>query len=83
MNWIKVHDQLPEQDTPVIVYSKDWRGDDYIYIADLTDINKEYRDRARTRKDKWPIRLEFISNENIYNGIKNITHWMYLPEVPK
>ena len=78
MKWISVKDQLPEIDAWVLVYCDDMSNT--YHVTKLYDENKYYRDKARTRKDKYPPSLVWSSDESY---IEEVTHWMPLPQKPE
>jgi hypothetical protein len=72
MKWISVKERLPEIGTSVIVNDgkSDWYNISWRY-----DRNKDARDRAKTRKDKYPEEIgwytscccnQFSSSEIVY-----------------
>jgi hypothetical protein len=68
--WISVKDEMPEYDTPVLVYRWPDGNDEQhpIFVAVLdNDVN---------------IGVHFASFVNGHIGV-NITHWMPLPEPPQ
>lgn len=79
MEWISVDERKPKLGLTVLVSN----GQD-ISMAYLEDINQHNRYKARTRKDKYPIKIEWQS-ENYDWGwyTETITHWMELPQLPE
>lgn len=74
--WISVNDKLPELDERVLIYQEG-----FIIISYLKDENKDLRDSARTRKDKYPPKIKWAYicyDPDDYNP----SHWMPLPEKP-
>jgi len=66
--WVSVDDRLPNQGVQVLVYPPDY-GDDK-----LANENIGYLSRHGT--------FEYSDNYTIFN-LRNVTHWMQLPQPPK
>ncbi len=77
MKWISVTQRLPEINEQVLVYY-----DGLIYRSCRYDYNKDNRDRARTRKDKWPEKIIWAANCYYCDYPEIPTHWMPLPPAP-
>ena len=83
-NWISVHDRLPEEDIPVLVYC----DDDSI---DLTRRIKKPIEYATTGSvetrnfNSFPIKWEVQWDYKCccWEMYSTITHWMPLPDKPK
>lgn len=77
VKWISVKDRLPEIDVEVLVTEGG-----YCKVSRIVDVNEYSREKARTRKDKYPIKIEWVQDS--YCDIDwDISHWMKLPELPK
>lgn len=79
MQWIKTKEKIPENCRSVLVSDK--HG--WVSIAHIEDVNQDKRDKARTRKDKYPIKMEWkgIITQN-YCSEDYFPYWMELPTSP-
>ena len=68
-NWVKTEDELPVYSQPVIAKVKGWGWPKLYYFSRS----------AITLRGRF--KLSCSSNREL--DIKKITHWMYLPELPK
>lgn len=69
-NWISIKDQLPKENDIVDIYIKDYdeRWTDYRYLKDY----KGQKDNSF---------FDPIRGGLCY--VRNVSHWMYVPETPK
>lgn len=67
MKWIKIESELPKLNQIVIVFNKQ-----YIQLGFITDI---YLDRFHQGETDW------VNEE--YMDLRDVTHWMPLPNPPK
>ena len=82
MKWIKTSEQLPAQNTWVLVADKD--GD--VIMATITDVNSSYLDSKGFRKH--PEKLEWESMfsgccDSDYEELEYYPYWSEIPEGPK
>ena len=76
MNWIKVTEQLPELDDPVLTFDGESICYAYRYKNKLT---KKELEKYPHMEFKWR-EIGGCCYEDLY---KKPTHWMVLPEKPK
>ena len=82
MNWIKISEQLPEQDE----YKLLSYGCGRAIMGRLVDVNKGARENARTRKDKYPEKLRWVEISSCcygdYVGLEEFHYWAEIPNGP-
>ncbi len=76
MEWISVKDKLPEDDNPILIYTKDIFGCGKISISSKGKSLLE----GKFAPNKIDVPITMTNKNEI---LSNITHWMPLPEPPK
>jgi uncharacterized protein DUF551 len=85
--WISVKDRLPEHHQVILVYKSVPSNTGYLvsYFIDSKKMNDELMKKGFYSEcvDSVKHPYYFASREQQYFTIKDVTHWMELPEPPK